>query len=150
MAQMSLVLQDVFTSLKTGFWAGCPALWSVKVNAGLQYPSGHFCASVTPLSWQPLPFAPSCPQHFIPKTWQQSLQCCQPPSQSEMCYQAGPQYRIWMNFLFIVIQMVEILLHYTDRTLKKCPDQGKIQVMEQHFQVWCSRGLLQKSFDFLN
>uniref|UniRef100_A0A8C3V914 Vacuolar protein sorting-associated protein 8 homolog n=1 Tax=Catharus ustulatus TaxID=91951 RepID=A0A8C3V914_CATUS len=37
-------------------------------------------------------------------------------------------------FLFIVTQMVEILLHYTDRTLKKCPDQGKIQVMEQHFQ----------------
>lgn len=37
--------------------------------------------------------------------------------------------------------MVEILLHYADRTLKKCPDQGKIQVMEQHFQVWCSRGL---------
>lgn len=33
--------------------------------------------------------------------------------------------------------MVEILLHYTDRTLKKCPDQGKIQVMEQHFQVQC-------------
>uniref|UniRef100_A0A8D2MNY0 Vacuolar protein sorting-associated protein 8 homolog n=1 Tax=Zonotrichia albicollis TaxID=44394 RepID=A0A8D2MNY0_ZONAL len=31
-------------------------------------------------------------------------------------------------------RMVEILLHYTDRTLKKCPDQGKIQVMEQHFQ----------------
>uniref|UniRef100_A0A8C9U8E0 Vacuolar protein sorting-associated protein 8 homolog n=1 Tax=Serinus canaria TaxID=9135 RepID=A0A8C9U8E0_SERCA len=37
-------------------------------------------------------------------------------------------------FLFVVIQMVEILLHYTDRTLKKCPDQGKIQIMEQHFQ----------------
>uniref|UniRef100_A0A8C0VJ45 VPS8 subunit of CORVET complex n=1 Tax=Cyanistes caeruleus TaxID=156563 RepID=A0A8C0VJ45_CYACU len=37
-------------------------------------------------------------------------------------------------FLFIVMQMVEILLHYTDRALKKCPDQGKIQVMEQHFQ----------------
>ncbi|KAM9183910.1 vacuolar protein sorting-associated protein 8 homolog isoform 2-T2 [Mergus octosetaceus] len=31
-------------------------------------------------------------------------------------------------------EMVEILLHYADRTLKKCPDQGKIQVMEQHFQ----------------
>ncbi|NXA41332.1 VPS8 protein, partial [Eudromia elegans] len=31
-------------------------------------------------------------------------------------------------------RMVEILLHYADRTLKKCPDQGKIQVMEQHFQ----------------
>ncbi|NXA52391.1 VPS8 protein, partial [Nothocercus julius] len=37
-------------------------------------------------------------------------------------------------FSFLVIQMVEILLHYADRTLKKCPDQGKIQVMEQHFQ----------------
>lgn len=36
--------------------------------------------------------------------------------------------------------MVEILLHYADRTLKKCPDQGKIQVMEQHFQVWHSKG----------
>ncbi|XP_041342818.1 vacuolar protein sorting-associated protein 8 homolog isoform X2 [Pyrgilauda ruficollis] len=34
----------------------------------------------------------------------------------------------------IADRMVEILLHYTDRTLKKCPDQGKIQVMEQHFQ----------------
>ncbi|XP_023606373.1 vacuolar protein sorting-associated protein 8 homolog isoform X6 [Myotis lucifugus] len=32
-------------------------------------------------------------------------------------------------------RMVEILFHYTDRALKKCPDQGKIQVMEQHFQV---------------
>ncbi|EMP42648.1 Vacuolar protein sorting-associated protein 8 like protein [Chelonia mydas] len=31
-------------------------------------------------------------------------------------------------------RMVEILFHYADRTLKKCPDQGKIQVMEQHFQ----------------
>lgn len=30
---------------------------------------------------------------------QQSWQCCQPPSQSEMCYQARPQYRIWMTFL---------------------------------------------------
>lgn len=30
---------------------------------------------------------------------QQSLQCCQPPSQSEMCYQARPQYSIWMCFL---------------------------------------------------
>uniref|UniRef100_A0A8C3LXG7 Vacuolar protein sorting-associated protein 8 homolog n=1 Tax=Chrysolophus pictus TaxID=9089 RepID=A0A8C3LXG7_CHRPC len=34
----------------------------------------------------------------------------------------------------IADRMVEILLHYADRTLKKCPDQGKIQVMEQHFQ----------------
>uniref|UniRef100_A0A8C9MQY9 Vacuolar protein sorting-associated protein 8 homolog n=1 Tax=Serinus canaria TaxID=9135 RepID=A0A8C9MQY9_SERCA len=34
----------------------------------------------------------------------------------------------------IADRMVEILLHYTDRTLKKCPDQGKIQIMEQHFQ----------------
>lgn len=33
------------------------------------------------------------------------------------------------------LQMVEILFHYADRALKKCPDQGKIQVMEQHFQV---------------
>ncbi|PNI54842.1 VPS8 isoform 22, partial [Pan troglodytes] len=31
-------------------------------------------------------------------------------------------------------RMVEILFHYADRALKKCPDQGKIQVMEQHFQ----------------
>ncbi|KAK2492937.1 hypothetical protein MC885_001445, partial [Smutsia gigantea] len=30
-------------------------------------------------------------------------------------------------------RMVEILFHYADRALKKCPDQGKIQVMEQHF-----------------
>ncbi|XP_051787223.1 vacuolar protein sorting-associated protein 8 homolog [Erpetoichthys calabaricus] len=31
-------------------------------------------------------------------------------------------------------KMVEILLQYADRSLKKCPEQGKIQVMEQHFQ----------------
>lgn len=31
-------------------------------------------------------------------------------------------------------RMVEILFHYADRALKKCPEQGKIQVMEQHFQ----------------
>uniref|UniRef100_A0A6I8P0M9 Vacuolar protein sorting-associated protein 8 homolog n=1 Tax=Ornithorhynchus anatinus TaxID=9258 RepID=A0A6I8P0M9_ORNAN len=31
-------------------------------------------------------------------------------------------------------RMVEILFHYADKALKKCPDQGKIQVMEQHFQ----------------
>ncbi|XP_060097988.1 vacuolar protein sorting-associated protein 8 homolog isoform X3 [Heteronotia binoei] len=31
-------------------------------------------------------------------------------------------------------RMVEILIHYADRTMKKCPDQGKIQVMEQYFQ----------------
>ncbi|XP_032880478.1 vacuolar protein sorting-associated protein 8 homolog isoform X4 [Amblyraja radiata] len=31
-------------------------------------------------------------------------------------------------------RMVEILLQYVDRALKKCPEQGKIQVMEQHFQ----------------
>uniref|UniRef100_A0A5F8G9M9 VPS8 subunit of CORVET complex n=1 Tax=Monodelphis domestica TaxID=13616 RepID=A0A5F8G9M9_MONDO len=31
-------------------------------------------------------------------------------------------------------RMVEILFHCADRALKKCPDQGKIQVMEQHFQ----------------
>ncbi|KAJ8793909.1 hypothetical protein J1605_019173 [Eschrichtius robustus] len=31
-------------------------------------------------------------------------------------------------------RMVEILFHYADRALKTCPDQGKIQVMEQHFQ----------------
>ncbi|XP_069081916.1 vacuolar protein sorting-associated protein 8 homolog isoform X1 [Pleurodeles waltl] len=31
-------------------------------------------------------------------------------------------------------QMVEILFQFADRALKKCPEQGKIQVMEQHFQ----------------
>uniref|UniRef100_A0A8C9W3R4 VPS8 subunit of CORVET complex n=1 Tax=Scleropages formosus TaxID=113540 RepID=A0A8C9W3R4_SCLFO len=31
-------------------------------------------------------------------------------------------------------KMVEILLLYADRSLKKCPEQGRIQVMEQHFQ----------------
>ncbi|XP_036401275.1 LOW QUALITY PROTEIN: vacuolar protein sorting-associated protein 8 homolog [Megalops cyprinoides] len=31
-------------------------------------------------------------------------------------------------------KMVEILFQYVDRSLKKCPEQGKIQVMEQHFQ----------------
>uniref|UniRef100_A0A8C5YI08 Vacuolar protein sorting-associated protein 8 homolog n=1 Tax=Microcebus murinus TaxID=30608 RepID=A0A8C5YI08_MICMU len=42
-------------------------------------------------------------------------------------------------------RMVEILFHYADRALKKCPDQGKIQVMEQHFQYFfpfCYRDLL--------
>lgn len=36
---------------------------------------------------------------------------------------------------FLSSQMVEMLLQYVDRSLKKCPEQGKIQVMEQHFQV---------------
>ncbi|XP_060028078.1 vacuolar protein sorting-associated protein 8 homolog isoform X2 [Erinaceus europaeus] len=31
-------------------------------------------------------------------------------------------------------RMVEILFHCADRALKKCPEQGKMQVMEQHFQ----------------
>ncbi|XP_054838253.1 vacuolar protein sorting-associated protein 8 homolog isoform X1 [Eublepharis macularius] len=31
-------------------------------------------------------------------------------------------------------RMVEILIQYADRTMKKCPEQGKIQVMEQYFQ----------------
>ncbi|XP_044290678.1 vacuolar protein sorting-associated protein 8 homolog isoform X2 [Varanus komodoensis] len=31
-------------------------------------------------------------------------------------------------------RMVEILIHYADRTMKKCPEHGKIQIMEQHFQ----------------
>ncbi|KAM4626129.1 vacuolar protein sorting-associated protein 8 homolog [Discoglossus pictus] len=31
-------------------------------------------------------------------------------------------------------KIVEILLQYTDKALRKCPEQGKIQVMEQHFQ----------------
>ncbi|XP_041119267.1 vacuolar protein sorting-associated protein 8 homolog isoform X2 [Polyodon spathula] len=31
-------------------------------------------------------------------------------------------------------KMTEILFQYADRSLKKCPEQGKIQVMEQHFQ----------------
>ncbi|XP_062286275.1 vacuolar protein sorting-associated protein 8 homolog [Scomber scombrus] len=30
-------------------------------------------------------------------------------------------------------KMVEILLHFAENALKKCPEQGKIQVMEQHF-----------------
>ncbi|CAL1577769.1 unnamed protein product [Knipowitschia caucasica] len=30
-------------------------------------------------------------------------------------------------------KMVEILLQFTEHALKKCPEQGKIQVMEQHF-----------------
>ncbi|KAM4730369.1 vacuolar protein sorting-associated protein 8 homolog isoform 4-T4 [Anableps anableps] len=31
-------------------------------------------------------------------------------------------------------KMVEILLQFTEYALKKCPEQGKLQVMEQHFQ----------------
>ncbi|MGH0117530.1 UNVERIFIED_CONTAM: hypothetical protein FKN15_038050 [Acipenser sinensis] len=30
--------------------------------------------------------------------------------------------------------MTEILFQYADRSLKKCPEHGKIQVIEQHFQ----------------
>lgn len=32
-------------------------------------------------------------------------------------------------------QMVEILFQYAEHSLKKCPEQGKIQLLEQHFQV---------------
>lgn len=143
MAQMSLVLQDVFTSLKTGCWAGCPAPWSVKVSAGLQYPSGHFCAIVTPLSLGSL-FPLLLPAHSTsyPK-WDSRVDSAANPQASLKCAtKQGLSIGFEWLFLFIVIQMVEILLHYTDRALKKCPDQGKIQVMEQHFQVWYSRGLL--------
>uniref|UniRef100_A0A667YPB0 VPS8 subunit of CORVET complex n=1 Tax=Myripristis murdjan TaxID=586833 RepID=A0A667YPB0_9TELE len=31
-------------------------------------------------------------------------------------------------------KMVEILFQFAERSLKKCPEQGKIQVLEQHFQ----------------
>ncbi|KAM6956595.1 LOW QUALITY PROTEIN: vacuolar protein sorting-associated protein 8 homolog [Aplochiton taeniatus] len=31
-------------------------------------------------------------------------------------------------------KMVEILFQFVERSLKKCPDQGRIQLMEQHFQ----------------
>ncbi|XP_047458878.1 vacuolar protein sorting-associated protein 8 homolog isoform X2 [Mugil cephalus] len=31
-------------------------------------------------------------------------------------------------------KMVEILFHFGEHALKKCPEHGKIQVMEQHFQ----------------
>ncbi|KAM4615181.1 vacuolar protein sorting-associated protein 8 homolog isoform 2-T2 [Polymixia lowei] len=31
-------------------------------------------------------------------------------------------------------KMVEILFQFAERSLKKCPEHGKIQVMEQHFQ----------------
>ncbi|KAK0150230.1 Vacuolar protein sorting-associated protein 8 [Merluccius polli] len=31
-------------------------------------------------------------------------------------------------------KMVEILIQFVERSLKRCPDQGKIQVLEQHFQ----------------
>lgn len=35
----------------------------------------------------------------------------------------------------VLSQMVEILFQYVDRSVKKCPEQGKIQLLEQHFQV---------------
>lgn len=31
--------------------------------------------------------------------------------------------------------MVEMIFQFADFALKKCPEQGKIQVMEQHFRV---------------
>ena len=37
--------------------------------------------------------------------------------------------------MYAHIQMVEILFQFAERSLKKCPEHGKIQVMEQHFQV---------------
>lgn len=33
------------------------------------------------------------------------------------------------------VQMVEILFQFAEYALKKCPEHGKIQVMEQHFHV---------------
>lgn len=33
--------------------------------------------------------------------------------------------------------MVEMILQFADFALKRCPEQGKIQVMEQHFHVSC-------------
>uniref|UniRef100_A0A7N8Y267 VPS8 subunit of CORVET complex n=1 Tax=Mastacembelus armatus TaxID=205130 RepID=A0A7N8Y267_9TELE len=33
-------------------------------------------------------------------------------------------------------KMVEILFQFTEHALKKCPEQGKIQVMEQHFHCY--------------
>lgn len=32
-------------------------------------------------------------------------------------------------------QMVEMIFQFADFALKKCPEQGKIQVLEQHFHV---------------
>lgn len=79
---------------------------------------------------------------------EQSFQCFQPEVRllNVLPNRACRVKWEWI-FMFILMQMVEILLHYADRTLKKCPDQGKIQVMEQHFQVQCSRGLF--CIDFL-
>lgn len=31
--------------------------------------------------------------------------------------------------------MVEMIFQFADFALKKCPEQGKIQVLEQHFHV---------------
>lgn len=41
-----------------------------------------------------------------------------------------------MFLIFIFLgQMVEMIFQYSDFALKRCPEQGKIQVMEQHFHV---------------
>lgn len=41
-----------------------------------------------------------------------------------------------MFLIFIFLgQMVEMIFQFADFALKKCPEQGKIQVMEQHFHV---------------
>lgn len=32
-------------------------------------------------------------------------------------------------------QMVEMIFQFADFALKRCPEQGKIQVVEQHFHV---------------
>lgn len=46
---MSLVLQDVFISLKVCWQTGCPVSLSVKVSVGLWYPTGSLLCHVMPL-----------------------------------------------------------------------------------------------------
>lgn len=127
--------------LKICWQTGCPLSQSQLLQAFSIHPSGPLLCCHAIVSWQLLP-SPSCPQLFEPK-WDHrvySVANLQVNLLNLLLSRASSVGFEWI-FLFIVIQMVEILLHYADRTLKKCPDQGKIQVMEQHFQVWCSRGL---------
>lgn len=35
----------------------------------------------------------------------------------------------------LCVQMIEIIFQFAEYALKRCPEQGKIQVMEQHFHV---------------
>lgn len=60
------------------------------------------------------------------------------------------KYKLWIEYFFLKCfyslffggQMVEMIFQFADFALKRCPEQGKIQVMEQHFHVSHSTNLV--------